>query len=156
LSVCVRYTADEHEAMEIVNDSYMKVFDNIAEFDTGKPFRPWFGKILVNSAVDHYRRNARHSSHLQISDISATEEHEPEIDAELSAADIVALFSRLPENYRVIFNLSEIEGYSHNEIGSMLGITSSTSRSGLTRARKLLRELYARHFNPVKKSNEAV
>lgn len=156
MSVCVRYTGDEHEAMEIVNDSYMKVLEKIDEFDTSKPFRPWYGKILVNSAIDKYRREKKHSLHLDISDIAATEEREPEIDAELSAADILNLFSHLPEQYRLIFNLSEIEGYTHEEIGNMLGITASTSRANLTRARKMLRELYARQFNPAKRSNEAV
>ena len=79
------------------------------------------------------------------------EEQEPEVDAELSAADILYLFRQLPENYRVTFNLFEVEGYNHNEIGQMLGITASTSRSNLSRAKKVLRELYIKNFNPVKK-----
>lgn len=156
MSVCIRYTADEHEAMEIVNDSYMKVLEKIDEFDTTRQFRPWYGRILVNSAIDNYRRNTRHSSQLQINDIAVTEEREPEIDAQLSAADIVSLISQLPEQQRITFNLSEIEGYSHDEIGGMLGITASASRANLSRARRALRELYVRHFNPVKRNNEAV
>jgi RNA polymerase sigma factor (sigma-70 family) len=152
MSVAIRYTCDEGEAMEIVNDSYMKVLDKISGFDTTRPFRSWYGKILVNSAIDNYRRrNTRHSSFIQISEIEATEEVEPEIDAELSAGDILHLFMQLPENYRVTFNLFEIEGYTHNEIGQMLGITTSSSRSNLARAKKVLRELYIKNFNPVKK-----
>mgnify|MGYP001375927262 CR=1 FL=1 len=156
MSVCIRYTADEHEAMEAVNDSYMKVLDKIDEFDTSRPFRPWYGKILVNSSIDMYRRKPRNNSSLLISEIAETEEREPEIEAEMSAADIISLFARLPEQYRVTFSLSEIEGYSHEEIGSMLGITASASRSNLSRARKMLRELYSRQFSPVKRNNEAV
>jgi RNA polymerase sigma factor (sigma-70 family) len=156
MSVCVRYTGDEHEAMEIVNDSYMKVLEKTGEFDTSKPFRPWYGKILVNSAIDKYRKKLKRLSYLSEDGITATEEHEPEIDAELSAADILALFSRLPDQYRVTFNLSEIEGYSHEEIGNMLGIAASTSRANLSRARRMLRELYNRQFNTAKRSNEAV
>jgi RNA polymerase sigma factor (sigma-70 family) len=152
MSVAIRYTCDEGEAMEIVNDSYMKVLDKISEFDTTRPFRSWYGKILVNSAIDKYRRrNTRHSLHIQISEIEATAEQEPEIDAELFAGDILYLFMQLPENYRVTFNLFEIEGYTHNEIGQMLGITTSSSRSNLARAKKVLRELYIKNFNPVKK-----
>jgi RNA polymerase sigma factor (sigma-70 family) len=152
MSVAIRYTCDEGEAMEIVNDSYMKVLDKISGFDTTRPFRSWYGKILVNSAIDNYRRrNTRHSSHIQISEIEATEEQEPEIDAELFAGDILYLFMQLHENYRVTFNLFEIEGYTHNEIGQMLGITTSSSRSNLARAKKVLRELYIKNFNPVKK-----
>lgn len=155
MSVAIRYTCDENEAMEIVNDSFMKVLEKIGEFDSTRHFKPWYGRILVNSAIDNYRRNTRHSSHLQIDDIEATEEQEPEINAELSAGDILYLFRQLPENYRVTFNLFEIEGYTHDEIGKKLGIATSTSRSNLARAKKILRELYIKNFNPVKKNNEA-
>lgn len=156
MSVCVRYTKDQYEAMEIVNDSYMKVLDSIGEFDVSKSFRSWYGRILVNSAIDNYRRNVKHMSHLQISDLETTEEQEPEISAELSANEILSLFDRLPDNYRVTFNLYEIEGYSHEEIGQMLDISTSTSRSNLSRAKKMLRDLYKKNFNPDKRSNEAV
>ena len=156
MSVALRYTCDEGKAMEIVNDSYMKVLDKISEFDNTKAFRSWYGRIVVNSAIDNFRRNVRHSSHLQISDIGTQEEQEPEIDATLSAADILKLFSQLPENYRLTFNLFEIEGYTHDEIGQMLGITASSSRSNLSRAKKALRELYIKNFNPVRSNNEIV
>ncbi len=156
MSVCIRYTRDQYEAMEIVNDSYMKVLSSIGEFDGSKPFRSWYGRILVNSAIDNYRRNAKHTSHLQISDLQIIEDQEPTISAELSANEILSLFCRLPDNYRITFNLYEIEGYSHEEIGQMLEISTSTSRANLSRAKKMLRELYKRNFNPEKRNNEAV
>ena len=156
MSVCVRYTTDQYEAMEIVNDSYMKVLGSIGDFDGSKSFRSWYGRILVNSAVDNYRRNAKYTSHLQISDLDETEDNEPTVSAELSANDILSLFDRLPDNYRLTFNLYEIEGYSHEEIGQILDISTSTSRSNLSRAKKMLRELYKRNFNPEKSSYEAV
>jgi RNA polymerase sigma-70 factor (ECF subfamily) len=156
MSVAVRYTADEDVAMEVVNDSFMKVLDKINEFDHTRPFRSWYGRILINSAIDNYRRNAKHSSHLEISEIEATEEQEPAIEAELTAGDILLLYRKLPEHYRVTFNLFEIEGYTHAEISQKLGITESTSRSNLTRARKMLRQLYIKNFNPGRRTNEAV
>jgi RNA polymerase sigma-70 factor (ECF subfamily) len=156
MSVAVRYTGDENEAMEIVNDSFMKVLEKSGEFDSTRPFRPWYGKILVNSAIDNYRKNTKYPSHLQISDIEATEEQEPGIYAELSAGDILGLFRQLPEKYRITFNLFEVEGYSHDEIAKQLDITASTSRSNLTRARKMLRELYMKNFNPAKRNNGTV
>lgn len=156
MSVAIRYTCDEGEAMEIVNDSFMKVLEKTGEFDSTRPFRSWYGKILINSAIDNYRRNAKHDSHLQLCDIEATEEQEPEIDASLSAEDILLLFSQIPEQFRVTFNLFEIEGYSHNEIGQILGISASSSRSNLTRAKKILRELYIKNFKTTKVNNEAV
>lgn len=148
MSVCIRYKRNQYEAMEIVNDSYMKVLGNIDEFDSSGSFRSWYGKILVNSAIDNYRRNAKHTSHLPISDLEETEEQEPTVSAELSANEILSLFNRLPDNYRVTFNLYEIDGYSHEEIGKMLNISASTSRSNLARAKKMLRKLYIEKFQP--------
>ncbi|MGQ9619594.1 MAG: RNA polymerase sigma factor [Bacteroidales bacterium] len=153
MSVCIRYTADESEAMEIVNDSFMKVLDNINEYDKSKPFSAWYGRILVNTAIDSYRKNSRRASDLQLSDIEEVEEIEPEILSELSAENIIDLFRELPETYRIVFNLYEIEGYSHKDISEMLGIPPGTSRSNLARAKKMLRSLYARHFYPLKQSH---
>jgi RNA polymerase sigma-70 factor (ECF subfamily) len=157
MSVCMRYSRDKYEAMEIINDSYMKVLRSIREFDSSKSFRSWYGRILINSAVDNYRRNMKHLSHQQISsEMEANEEQEPTITAELSANEILSLFNRLPDNYRITFNLYEIEGYSHEEIGQMLEISPSTSRSNLARAKKMLRELYIRNFNPDDRIDGAV
>lgn len=156
MSICIRYTKDQYEAMEIVNDSFMKVLGNISEYDGSNPFRAWYGRILINSAVDNYRKNSRRQATiLQLIDQESHEEIEdPPVHSELSANDILSLFSHLPENYRMIFNLYEIEGYSHDEIGKMLDITASASRTNLSRAKKLLRELYNRNFNPEKRSHE--
>lgn len=148
MSVCIRYTKDEYEAMETVNDSFMKVIGNADQYDGTKPFRAWYGRILVNSAIDNYRRNAKHNFHMPLSEIETTEEAEPQVNAELSAQEILSLFNQLPDNYKVTFNLFEIEGYSHEEIGQMLGISASSSRSNLARAKKMLRALYIKNFNP--------
>ncbi len=156
MSICIRYTKDQSEAMEIVNDSYIKMLNNLRGFDSSKSFKSWYGRILVNSAIDNYRRNAKYLSHLPISDLETVQEQEPEINTELSANEILSLFNLLPDNYRVTFNLYEIEGYSHEEIGQMLDISTSTSRSNLSRAKKILRELYRKNFNPGNKSDEAV
>lgn len=154
MSICIRYTRDEGEAMEVVNDSYMKVLDKLQEYDHSKPFRSWYGKILVNTAIDNYRRNLKNNEYVSIDTINETGESDPEIETELSVNDILTLYSYLPANYRMTFNLFEIEGYSHKEIGQMLGITASTSRANLARAKKMLRELYNRHIIPAKKSHE--
>lgn len=156
MSICIRYTRDENEAMEIVNDSYMKVLESLSDYDSSRPFKPWFGKVLVNTAIDNYRKNLKHNDNLSINAVTETGEQEPDIEAELSVNDILELYRHLPENYKLTFNLFEIEGYSHEEIGRMMGVTASTSRSNLARAKKMLRELYIKHIIPVKKGHEAV
>jgi RNA polymerase sigma-70 factor (ECF subfamily) len=142
--------------MEIVNDSYMKVLENLGDYDTSKSFKAWYSRILVNTSIDNYRRNLKHSSSVSIDNIAETEEQEPDIDIELSVNDILKIFSRLPENYKLTFNLFELEGYSHDEIGKLLGVTTSTSRSNLARAKKMVREIYMKEFNSTAKRHEAV
>lgn len=154
MSVCIRYTRDENEAMEIVNDSYMKVLDRLSGYDYSRPFKSWYGKILVNTAIDNYRKSLKINENISIDTLGETGESDPEIETQLSVSDILTLYRYLPANYKITFNLFEIEGYSHEEIGQMLGVTPSTSRSNLARAKKMLRELYCRHFIPVKKSHE--
>ena len=156
MSICIRYTHDENEAMEIVNDSYMKVLEGLSDYDSSRPFKPWYAKVLVNTAIDNYRKNLKNNDYLSITRISETEEQVPEIESELSVNDILTLYSHLPGNYKITFNLFEIEGYSHEEIGQMMGVTASTSRSNLARAKKMLRELYNKHNISVKKGHEAV
>jgi RNA polymerase sigma-70 factor (ECF subfamily) len=156
MSVCIRYTKDRNEAMEIVNDSYMKVLENLGDYDTSKSFKAWYSRILVNTSIDNYRRNLKHSSSVSIDSIPDTGEIEPEIDIELSVDDILKIFFQLPENYRVTFSLFEIEGYSHEEIGKLLGVATSTSRSNLARAKKMVREIYMKDFKNADRRHEAV
>lgn len=156
MSVCIRYTKDENEAMEMVNDSYMKVLDNLRGYDTTRTFKTWYGKILVNTAIDNYRRNFRYTSGQSLDEITETEIVEPEIDSDISASEIIALFNRLPVHLKVTFSLYEIEGYSHEEISDMLGISAATSRANLSKAKKMLRELYIRNHSFARRTNETI
>ena len=152
MSVCLRYSYSREDAIEILNDGFMKVFNNIGIYDESKPFRTWFRKILVNTAIDHYRANRE--NRLRITAYDTADEidearktaglHDTEITAGTEA--ILALFDRLPENYRMIFNLYEVEGYNHDEIAGMLGISPGTSRSALSRAKTMIRALYNKNL----------
>lgn len=145
MSVCLRYHPRRNDAVELLNDSFMKVFENIDRFDPEKPFRSWFRRILVNTCLDRYRENKR----FQI--LSEWEEDDVVVEAEytgrMEAEEILALLAELPELYRLIFNLYEIEGYSHDEIAGMLHIAPGTSRSHLSRAKTLLRKAYLEKLN---------
>jgi RNA polymerase sigma factor (sigma-70 family) len=144
MSICLRYAPNRDDALEILNDSFMKVFRNIHQYDPDRPFKTWFRRILVNAALDHYRANRRHRLHL----VNETEEFAPEASTEneyvvnLRAEEILELFEQLPELHRVVFNLYEVEGFSHEEIAGMLDMAPGTSRSHLSRAKKKLEALY--------------
>ena len=139
MSIALRYSNTREDAAEIVNDSFMKVFDKLTQQDGNYPFKAWFRRILVNTSIDYYRKNMKHFSAMDIEHANA-ESYEPEIISQLSREDILAMLRSLPEMLRLVFNMYEIEGFAHQEIAESLGIPSSTSRTYLARAKQKLRE----------------
>ena len=138
MSISLPYTNNEEEAMEIVNDGFVKVFKNIALFDTEKIFNVWFRRIMVNSAIDHFRKNKKHYHHLDTEDLSVPDFNDNIIDA-MSANEIINLVQNLPPAYKMVFNLYALDGYKHQEIAEMLNITIGTSKSNLAKARNKLK-----------------
>jgi RNA polymerase sigma factor (sigma-70 family) len=139
MSIALRYSHSKDEACEIVNDSFMKVFEKLDQYNPENKFKGWFRRILINTSIDYYRRNAKHSGIMDI-EIAYTEGLDPEIIDNLAKEEIMGLLQALPDMLRIIFNLYEIEGYSHNEIAEQLGIPSSSSRTYLARAKQKLRD----------------
>lgn len=156
MSIAVRYAGDRNEAIEVVNDSFMKVLDKLGDYNVDKPFKSWYGRIVVNTAIDGFRKKKKDDILMSSDNTVYEDTKDPDIEMKLTVNDILALFSHLPEIYKLTFNLYEIEGYDHKEIGQMLGVSSSTSRSNLSRAKKMLRQLYNKHINSMDKDNEAV
>ena len=152
MSVCIRYAINRDDALEILNDGFMKVFENISKFDQERPFKSWFRKILVNTALDRFRAGRKFRADTGIEEIEVG--GEPEFSRWMEAEEILSLFVGLPELYRVIFNMYEVEGYSHDEIAGMLDIARGTSRSHLSRAKMMLRKRYIQKLN--KPHNEAI
>src|SRR5690606_20900408 len=139
MSIALRYSSSREEACEIVNDSFMKVFDKLGQYSEENTFKGWFRRILINTSIDYYRKNVKHYADMEIEKA----EHKicnPSVVDELSKEDILDLLWDLPEIMRIIFNMYEIEGYSHQEIGENLNIPSSTSRTYLARAKQKLRD----------------
>lgn len=142
LSVSMKYCLNREDATEVVNDSFMKVFKHINQFDIERPFKPWLRKIVVNASIDKIRKNPE--NHLDIEDVPLSL---PQlVDSDLKIKETLQLLKFLPEMYRAVFNMYEIDGYSHKEISEELGIGESSSRTYLLRAKNQLRELYNKHF----------
>jgi RNA polymerase sigma-70 factor (ECF subfamily) len=146
MSICLRYAPSREEASEILNDSFLKVFKKIEQYDLQKSFRGWLRRIIINTAIDYFRRNEKHYHHLEVEKAATSEEAAADAISSLTAEEIYALVQKLPDIYRLTFNLYEIEGFSHEEIGQQLGIPAGTSRSNLSRAKQKLRALIAQHF----------
>ncbi len=145
MSITLRYTKSKEEAIEVLNDSFLKVFENIKKFDKNKSFKSWFRQITINTSIDYFRKNKKIIQTDNIEECK-TENFEIETISNLEVDDILKLLNSIPKQYSIIFNLYEIEGYNHNEIAEKLSISDSTSRANLSRAKKMLRELYTKYY----------
>lgn len=140
MGVCLRYSRSADEAVEILNDGFIKIFSKLSLYSRGLSFKGWLRKIMINSAIDHFRRNERHYHSLDISHVQDESLSENVLD-ELSADEIISFIQRLPPSYRMVFNLYAIEGYHHEEIANQLNITVGTSKSNLAIARNKLKKI---------------
>ena len=150
MKVGIRYSRDREEALEIVNDGFVKIFKKLPMYTEGMSFTGWVRKIIINSAIDYYRRNNKHYGNLDIS-YAQYESVTDDALAKISEKEIIEAIRKLPPSYRMVFNLFAIEGYKHEEIADRLGISVGTSKSNLSIARdKLKRSLLVRrggHLN---------
>jgi RNA polymerase sigma factor (sigma-70 family) len=146
LTIAMIYNSQRDEAMDVVNDSFVKVFSEIRKFDNTQPFKGWLRKVVINTTIDRYRKNNKKHLFCDIESIELFDEN-PGIISNLTAQDILILLNKLPDIHKMVFQLYEIEGYSHEKIAEMLNIPESSSRVYLTRTKKKLRELFPVYFN---------
>jgi RNA polymerase sigma factor (sigma-70 family) len=139
LGIAIRYSSSKEEASEVVNDSFMKAFDKLHLYQMDSSFKAWLRRIVINTAIDSYRKNNKFSQMMDIETAQA-ESLSPEILDRLTVDDILHIIKKLPDLLRMVFNLYEIEGYSHQEIAEKLNIPASSSRTYLARAKQKLRE----------------
>ena len=140
MGICRRYAHHSDEASDILNEGFLKVFNHIERYDGSKPFKSWIGKIITNTAIDHYRVNLKFAKQEDVDHYDHVGD-DAAVYGELAYDDLLAMVRSLSPAYRTVFNLYAIDGYSHNEIAELLGITASTSKSNLHKARKKLQEL---------------
>lgn len=140
-AICLRYCHDRDNALDVLQDGFIKVFSRIGTFHGTGSFEGWMKKIFIHSAINHYHK-VRHLSELiiQQEEIHDTGSDQTDIISKMSEREILKLISTLPDGYRMVFNLYVIEGYDHEKIAVMLGITAGTSRSQLVKARKTLQK----------------
>ncbi|SEI78582.1 RNA polymerase sigma-70 factor, ECF subfamily [Cyclobacterium xiamenense] len=141
MSICLRYATSREESVEILNDGYLKVFQHFDRYDTTRPFTLWFRQILINGAINYYKKNQNHSQTIGLETISEIPDLGKDVADDLKYTEMIQLIQALPMQYRTVFNLYAIEGYDHQEISNMLGISPGTSKSNLHRARQKLRAM---------------
>lgn len=145
MGISLSYSKSRDLALEITNDSFMKCFDSFKKMDQYPSLKPWLRRITVNTAIDYYRKEKRFQNHREADGDTPVfdEVYAPD---QLAYEDILKLLHQLPEDQHLVFNLYEVEGYSHKEVADRLEITESSSRVYLMRAKSKMRELIQQHM----------
>ncbi len=139
MGVCMRYAKDTFEAEDVLQMGFVKVFQKVSEFRGEGSFEGWIRRIMVNTAIESYRKNLRNLNVVDIDEVYDQPQSTFDMSG-LELKDLLKLVQQLSNGYRLVFNMYVIEGYSHKEIAGQLGITEGASKSQLSRARAILKE----------------
>lgn len=146
-AICLKYSRNHAEAQDILHDAFLVIFKKIAQFKSKGSFEGWLKRIVINTALQRYRKKGV----LEIVNEELIEDVKVEIDNDDVNIDfLLKCIQELPDRYRLVFNLYVLDGYSHKEIAKMLNITTGTTKSNLARARMILRnkiEKYKANLN---------
>lgn len=151
-AVCFRYASNANDAQDLLQEGFIKVYRNLHRFKAEGSFEGWMRRVFVNTSIEHYRKKS-----LDLSSVTEKEEgtiEDTDISAldQLAVKDIMMLIRELAPGYQTIFNLYVVEGYSHKEIGDMLGISEGTSKSQLARAKSILQKKVAQFLSETNKN----
>lgn len=140
MGICLRYAPNRESALEMLNDGFLKAFTKIDQYKSSLPFKPWLRRIIVNAAIDHYRKYKQVRHELEETRKSPNSTYNKALD-QLEFDDLNKLMKTLPPAYQMVFNLYVVENMTHAEIADELGISIGASKSNLSKARKKIKEL---------------
>lgn len=138
LGVCYRYTRSMRDAEDVLQEGFVKVFHHLGQFKQEGELGAWIRRIMVNTALNFLKRHRKYQEEMFFTEEYLHPVTNDDPNVRIAAKELADLIRQLPQGYQVIFNLHAVEGYSHVEIGEMLGISDGTSRSQYARARNLL------------------
>lgn len=144
--VCLRFAKDKMEADDICQDGFIKVFNNLKTFRHEGSLEGWIRRTMINTAINYYKKSSKYAYDQDIADLEISGANAESPIDRISAMELAELIQQLPDGYRMVFNLSIIEGYTHKEIGDMLNISENTSKSQLSRARVALQKLIKKKY----------
>ncbi|MEO5564211.1 MAG: sigma-70 family RNA polymerase sigma factor [Chitinophagaceae bacterium] len=145
MNLCLRYTKNEADAMEVLNSGLYKVYKNIGRYDKGKAtLYTWIRTIIINTCLDFIKAKSGRETWREL-DQAAQVDLPPDVFTKMSAADILKLVRQLPPSTQAVFNLYVMEGFNHREIGELLGTSDGTSKWHLSEARKILQRLISKN-----------
>lgn len=138
LAVCYRYTKSIEDAEDVLQEGFIKVFTHLHQFKAEGEIGAWVRRIMVNTSINYLKKNSRYQAELSFSDLPMHPVYFDNPEFHIGAKELADLIRQLPPGFQTIFNLHAVEGFTHVEIGQMLGINEGTSRSQYARARALL------------------
>lgn len=140
MGISLRYSLNRDDALEVVNDAFIKTFNAISNYRSDKPFKAWLRTIVVNTAIDRRRKELKLQLNVELDNAMPLRSSLSTVE-NLNVQDILKMMQALPAIQLTIFNLYEIDGYNHDEIGQLLNIPVSSSRVYLSRAKEKLRNI---------------
>ncbi len=162
MTICDRYANTQDDAIEILNDGFLKIFKEIHRYkpayaDEISSFKGWLRKIMVYTAIDHYRKNHKHQITAEL-DNGIIQVGAPGADAldRISYDEIIRAIQKLTPGYRTVLNLFIVEGFTHEEISDQIGISVGTSKSNLAKARRQLQKILKQQNNSIIERKNAV
>ena len=156
LGVCYRFAKIREDAEDMLQEGFIKVFSQIHQYRNEGAFEGWIRRIVVHTCINILKKNKKFSDSLDIAYASGVGIREENIPSIMQAKQVVECIRALPVGYRTVLNLYAIEGYSHKEIGQMLDIEESTSRSQYTRAKVMLEDILVKKNILLKPRNKAI
>ena len=139
MTLCRRYACDHKEAEDILQEAFIRVFTYIHQYKSESPLGAWINRVTANAALTILKNKRKPFLEIR-EDQQTSRAIDPDALSNLNEEELLRLISQLPEGYRLVFNLYVLEGYSHDEIGELLNIRPATSRSQLSKARRMLQE----------------
>ena len=138
LSVCYRFSQSREDAEDMLQEGFIKIFTQIHTFQNKGAFEGWVRRIIVHTCINFLKKNKKFSENVNLDHAGYLEVKEETLPSIMQARQVIECIRLLPLGYKTVLNLYALEGYSHKEIGEMLDIEESTSRSQYTRAKTML------------------
>jgi RNA polymerase sigma factor (sigma-70 family) len=151
-AVCLRYANNADDAQDLLQEGFIKVYRNLHRFRAEGSFEGWIRRVFVNTSIEHFRKKSTRLSMVTDKEENTIEDADITALHKLAEKDSINIIQELSPGYRTVFNLYVVEGYSHKEIGELLGISEGTSKSQLARAKGVLQKKITQYLSDTQKS----
>ena len=151
-AVCLRYANNADDAQDLLQEGFIKVYRNLHRFRAEGSFEGWIRRVFVNTSIEHFRKKSTRLSMVTDKEENTIEDADITALHKMAEKDIINIIQELSPGYRTVFNLYVVEGYSHKEIGELLGISEGTSKSQLARAKGVLQKKITQYLSDTQKS----